>query len=47
MWDIDAVPKILDAGKQAVEKKKEEILEAVRSFGLNQQKTLLFDIFLY
>jgi len=39
MWDIDAVPKILDAGKQAVEKKKEEILEAVRSFGLNQQKT--------
>jgi NTE family protein len=39
MWDIDAVPKILDAGKLAIEAKKEEILEAVRSFGLNQQKS--------
>lgn len=38
MWDVDAVPRILEAGSQAVEEKKEEILSAVRSFGLNQHK---------
>jgi len=39
MWDIDAVPNILEAGKLAVEQKKEDILDAIHTFGKRRQKT--------
>ena len=32
MWDINAVPKIIETGKEAVEKKKDEILDAFASY---------------
>ena len=39
MWDIDAVPKIIETGKEAVEKKKDEILDAFSSYVSKQQLT--------
>jgi NTE family protein len=39
MWDVDAVPNILEAGKLAVEQKKEEILDAINTFRERRQRT--------
>lgn len=32
VWDVDEVPAILDTGRKAVDRKKEEILSAIREF---------------
>jgi NTE family protein len=39
MWDTDAVPKIMEAGKVAVENMKQEILSALEAFELQKHKT--------